>query len=142
MSRLKDLIKEYCPDGVEYKTIGDIATDIYRGAGIKREDVTEEGIPCVRYGEIYTTYGIWFDSCISHTVLEKVASPKYFEHGDILFVITGESVEDIAKSTAYVGYEKCLAGGDIVVVKHHQDPKYLSYALAFIAARDSTRGSQ
>ena len=135
MSKLDEIILELCPNGVEYKTIGDIATDIYRGAGIKREDVTEEGISCVRYGEIYTTYGIWFDSCVSHTKLEKVASPKYFEHGDILFAITGESIEDIAKSTAYVGYEKCLAGGDIVVVKHHQDPKYLSYALATTDAR-------
>lgn len=45
-------------------------------------------------------------------------------------MITGESVEDIAKSTAYVGHEKCLAGGDIVVLKHKQNPKYLSYALA------------
>ena len=56
-------------------------------------------------------------------------TPKYFEHGDLLFAITGESVEDIAKSTAYVGYEKCLAGGDIVVVKHNENPKYLAYAL-------------
>lgn len=27
-------------------------------------------------------------------------------------------------------YEKCLAGGDIVVLKHNQEPKYLSYVLA------------
>ncbi len=135
MSRLDELIAELCPDGVEYKKIGDIATDIFRGAGIKREDVTSEGIPCVRYGEIYTTYGIWFDECVSHTQLDKVQTPKFFEHGDILFVITGESIEDIAKSTAYIGHEKCLAGGDIVVVKHHEDPKYLSYALATSNAR-------
>ena len=97
--------------------------------------MTETGIPCVRYGEIYTMYGIWFDACASHSVLEKVASPKYFEHGDILFAITGESVEDIAKSTTYVGHEKCLAGGDIVVMKHNQDPKYISYALSTESAR-------
>mgnify|MGYP001069251537 FL=1 len=48
----------------------DIAVDIYRGAGIKREEVTETGIPCVRYGEIYTTYNTWFDACVSHTKLE------------------------------------------------------------------------
>jgi hypothetical protein len=46
------------------------------------------------------------------------------EHGDILFAITGESVEEIAKSTAYMGYERCLVGGDIVVMKHNQNPKY------------------
>ena len=130
MSRLEELIAELCPNGVEYKKLGDIAVDIYRGSGIKREQVTETGVPCVRYGEIYTTYGIWFNKCVSHTDASVVSSPKYFEHGDILFAITGESVEDIAKSCAYVGHEKCLAGGDIVVLKHKQNPKYLSYALA------------
>ena len=135
MSRLDELIAELCPDGVEYITIGEIATDIYRGAGITRDQVTDDGIPCVRYGEIYTTYGVWFEACVSHTDESKVSNAKYFEHGDILFAITGESVEDIAKSTAYVGHEKCMAGGDIVVLKHEQDPKYLSYALATSSAR-------
>lgn len=135
MTKLEQLINELCPNGVEYKTLGEIAVDVFRGAGIKRDEVTEEGVPCVRYGEIYTTYGVWFDECVSHTVLENVPSPKYFEHGDILFAITGESVEDIAKSCAYVGYEKCLAGGDIVVLKHTQDPKYLAYALSTTEAQ-------
>ena len=130
MSKLDELIAELCPDGVEYKTIGEIATDIYRGSGITRDQITNEGIPCVRYGEIYTTYGIWFDECVSHTNESQIANKKYFEYGDILFAITGESVEEIAKSCAYVGHEKCLAGGDIVVLKHKEDPKYLAYALS------------
>lgn len=54
-----------------------------------------------------------------------LGTPKHFEYGDILFAITGERVEDIAKSSTYVGHEKCLAGGDIVVLKHEQTPKYL-----------------
>ena len=135
MSKLDELINELCPNGVEYKTIDDIAVDIYRGSGIKRDEVTESGIPCVRYGEIYTTYGAWFEKCKSHTQLEYVKSPKYFEHGDILFAITGESVEDIAKCCAYIGNEKCLAGGDIVVLKHNEDPKYISYALSTVEAK-------
>ena len=121
--------------------LGEIATEIFRGSGITREQVTATGVPCVRYGEIYTTYGIYFDKCVSHTSIEKIANPKYFEHGDILFVITGEKVGDIAKSTAYVGNEKCLAGGDIVVLRHNQNPKYLSYALVTAdAVRQKTTG--
>ena len=115
--------------------MGEIAVDIYRGAGITRDQVTAEGTPCVRYGEIYTTYGVWFDKCVSHTDESKLLSKKYFEHGDILFAITGESVDDIAKCCVYIGHEKCLAGGDIVVLKHNQNPKYLSYALATTDAR-------
>ena len=129
MSKLDDLIAEVCPNGVVYKTLDEIATDMYRGSGIKRDQITETGTPCVRYGEIYTTYNIWFDSCVSHTDVKHIPNKKYFEHGDILFAITGESVEEIAKSCVYIGHEKCLAGGDIVVMKHNENPKYLAYAL-------------
>ena len=117
-------------EGWEYKKLGEIATEMYRGSGIKRDQVTKEGTPCVRYGEIYTTYNISFDTCASHTKIENVTSPKYFEYGDLLFAITGESVEDIGKTIAYLGDEKCLCGGDIICMKHHQNPKYLAYALS------------
>lgn len=129
-----DLLK--CNVTIPMVKLKDIATDIYCGTGIKREEVTESGIPCVRYGEIYTTYNTWFDTCKSHTNLKYVPNPKYFEYGDILFAITGESVEDIAKSVAYVGHEKCLAGGDIVVMKHKQNPRYLVHVLATQGARE------
>ena len=36
MSRLAELIQELCPNGVEYKKLGEIAVDVFRGAGIKR----------------------------------------------------------------------------------------------------------
>ena len=83
MNKVEELIQQLCPNGVEYKKLGDIAVDIFRGSGIKREEVTETGTPCIRYGEIYTTYDVWFDTCISHTDASKIASAKYFEYGDI-----------------------------------------------------------
>lgn len=111
--------------------LGNLATDMYRGVGIKRDEVSSEGTPCVRYGEIYTTYNVWFDKCVSKTM----AGSKTFEYGDVLFAITGESVEEIAKSCAYVGNEKCFAGGDVVVMKHEQNPKYIAYALSTTMAQ-------
>lgn len=135
MTVLDELIQELCPEGVAYKSLGEIATDVFRGAGITRDQVRETGTPCVRYGEIYTTYGVWFEDCVSHTDETLLTSKKYFNYGDILFAITGESVEDIAKCCAYIGHETCLAGGDIVVLKHNEDPKYLSYALSTLDAQ-------
>ena len=117
-------------DNVPLKKLGDIAIDIYRGTGIKKDEVTEKGIPCVRYGEIYTKYNIWFDKCFSHTIEENIKNRKYFEYGDVLFAITGESVKEISKSCVYIGNDKCLAGGDIVVLKHNQNPKYMGYVLS------------
>ena len=117
-------------DDVERKSLGEIGTSFVRGNGIKRDEVTVDGVPCVRYGEIYTTYDIGFDTCISHTTSEVVKRAKSFEYGDILFAITGEKIEDIAKCTAYLGHEKCYAGGDVVVMKHNQNPKYMAYVLS------------
>jgi len=117
-------------EGWERKKLGDIALDMYRGFGIRRDQVTEDGVPCVRYGEIYTTYNVSFDTCISHTKEEFISSPKYFENSDLLFAITGESVEDIGKTIAYLGNERCLLGGDIICMKHEQNPKFLAYALS------------
>lgn len=127
----KKLSKAMTPkEGWERKKLGDIALDMYRGFGIRRDQVTEDGVPCVRYGEIYTTYNVSFDTCISHTKEEFISSPKYFENGDLLFAITGESVEDIGKTIAYLGNERCLLGGDIICMKHEQNPKFLAYALS------------
>nr|WP_238983247.1 restriction endonuclease subunit S [Fusobacterium nucleatum] len=115
---------------VKIVKLKDIATEMYRGNGIKKEEVRETGIPCVRYGEIYTDYGISFEKTKSYTDENLIINKKYIEYGDILFAITGESVEEIGKSTAYIGKEKCLVGGDILVMKHKQDPVYLSYILS------------
>jgi type I restriction enzyme S subunit len=109
---------------------------MFRGSGITRDQITKIGTPCVRYGEIYTTYNILFDQCLSYTNKESITGRKYFEYGDVLFAITGESVSEIAKSCVYVGNEKCLAGGDIVVMKHNQNPKYLAYALSTADAQN------
>ena len=117
-------------EGWEEKTLGEIATEMYRGSGIKRDQITPIGFPCLRYGEIYTTYNYSFSECISHTNESIISQKKYFEKGDILFAITGESVEDIGKCIAYTGKEKCLLGGDIVAMKHNQYPQFLAYALS------------
>lgn len=115
---------------IKWMRLKDVATQWYRGAGIKREEVSNEGMPCIRYGEIHTSYNIWFKDCISHTDEAKQATKKYAEYGDILFAITSEDIPLVGNSVAYLGKEKIMVGGDIVVMKHHQDPRYMAYALS------------
>lgn len=115
---------------IKWMKLKDVATQWYRGAGIKREEVSEDGMPCIRYGEIHTSYNIWFKDCISHTDETKQATKKYAEHGDILFAITSEDIPLVGNSVAYLGKEKIMVGGDIVVMKHNQDPRYMAYALS------------
>ena len=108
-------------------TIGNIV----RGSGIKRTETTESGLPCVRYGEIYTSYNISFEetkSFISPT-LDKHC--KHFAHGDIVFTLTGENKPDIAKAVAYMGNTPVAAGGDLAYWEHHgMNPLYLVFLMA------------
>lgn len=107
-----------------------VANALEKGKGITKEEVISDGdIQCVRYGEIYTKYNQGFTDCVSRTNLKIIQPHQFFEHGDILFAGTGELVEEIGKNVVYLGNEKCLAGGDIIVMKHHQDPAFLNYAL-------------
>ena len=42
MSKIKELINELCPDGVEFLSLGDIC-EIKTGKGITRKDSIEDG---------------------------------------------------------------------------------------------------
>ena len=118
------------PEGWSIKRAKFIAEEFIKGSGITKEDVVIDGdIPCVRYGEIYTKYDNYFNECITRTNLSNVPSPTFIEKGDLLFTCTGELVEEIGKNILYLGEEKCLAGGDIIVMKHKQHPGFINYAM-------------
>ena len=118
------------PSGWEVKKLKYIADSFSKGSGITKEEIVINGdTPCVRYGELYTKYDYHFTECQTRTNLGIIETPKYFSHGDVLFTCTGELVEEIGKSIAYLGNEKCLAGGDIIVLKHSQDPMFMGFAL-------------
>jgi hypothetical protein len=49
MSHLADLIKELCPDGVEYKPLGEVA-ELKRGQSITKKSITPGDIPVIAGG--------------------------------------------------------------------------------------------
>ena len=118
------------PQGWELKKVKYISTSITKGSGITKEEVFEDGdTPCVRYGEIYSKYNNSFESCKSYTKKDILTTCRYFNTGDVLFAGTGELVEEIGKSIVYLGKKPSLAGGDIIILSHNQNPVFLNYAL-------------
>lgn len=126
MSKLEELMEDYCPDGVEYKPLKEIAT-IVRGSGLQKKDFTDEGIGCIHYGQIYTRFGAFTDQVISHVSPEYAKKLKKVEPGDLVVAVTSENVEDVCKCVAWLGKDSIVTGGHAVVVKHKQNPKFLSY---------------
>ena len=101
-----------------------------RGKGIKRCEIVDEGLPCIRYGEIYTSYNLEFRKVFSKIPQQLYDSCKKIKHGDLIFTLTGENKPDIAKTIAYLGDTEIAAGGDLAIwSNHHMNPLYLSYLL-------------
>lgn len=107
-----------------------VSENLSKGNGITKDEIKNDGnIQCIRYGEIYSKYDGSILKCFSKTKKELISSPKYISKGDILFAGTGELVEEIGKNVVYMGDGDCLAGGDIIVMKHNQNPVFFNYAL-------------
>lgn len=126
MTKLEELIEQLCPDGVEYKTLEDVAT-ISRGGNFQKKDFTEQGKPCIHYGQIYTRYGLFTDKTLTFINDECFAKQKYAEPNDIIMAVTSENIEDICKCVAWLGTEKVAVSGHSAIIHHSLDPKYLAY---------------
>lgn len=114
-----------------------LASSLSKGNGITKDDVVTDGdIQCIRYGEIYSKYDNTFSNSFSFTKMERIEKPVFIYSGDILFAGTGELVEEIGKNILYEGKEKCLVGGDIIIMKHNQNAKFLNYALNSISSQE------
>ena len=117
------------PENWRWVRLGNVGT-LTRGNGIKRNEVTEVGFPCVRYGELYTTYKTKFDVAVSHTSKEIFNKSQKVHTNDILMALTGENNFDIALALAYLGEEVIAMGGDLTRwSNHHMNPLYLVYVM-------------
>lgn len=128
MSKINDLIAKHCPQGVEFKAIGDFG-ELVRGNGMPKSDFSETGVGCIHYGQIYTYYGAWTSETISFVPSEKAEKLAKVDPGDLIITNTSENVEEVCKGVAWLGTSQIVTGGHATVLKHKEDPKYISYYL-------------
>ena len=128
MSQIDDLIAKLCPNGVDFRAIGDFG-ELVRGNGMPKADFVESGVGCIHYGQIYTYYGIWTAKTKSFIPAEKAEKLAKVDPGDLVITNTSENIEDVCKAVAWIGETQIVTGGHATVLKHDQDPKYLSYYL-------------
>lgn len=113
-----------------------ISKGFRKGNGITKEDLIPDGnIACVRYGDLYTKYNHHISDIHCRTNVSKIQNPVYAAYGDIYFTCSGEDVDAIGKSAAYLSDEDCLIGGDLIIMKHSQNPKFLGYSLDSIISQ-------
>ena len=130
LNYIEKLVAELCPEGVEYKALGDFSL-LIRGQGMPKSDFSDTGIGAIHYGQVYTRYGIWTKDVISYVSSEKARNLVHVNHGDLIITNTSENLEDVCKSVAYLGEDYIVTGGHATVISQHgQNAKYLSYYFA------------
>lgn len=90
--------------------------------------VIEDGYPCIRYGELYTTYRTKFEKTVSFVTKELFDKCHKIHTGDVAMTLTGENKTDIAMAVTYEGKDTIAMGGDMTCWSHHMmNPLYLVY---------------
>ena len=129
MSRLTELIEELCPDGVEYRRLGEIA-DLQRGSGMPKKLFIDEGIPAIHYGHIFTKYGIHTKCAAAYLAPEDADKLTRVYPGDLVVANTSENLEDVGKGVVWLGDVEGVTGGHATVVRSLAvDTVFLSYYL-------------
>ena len=116
------------PANWKWVKLGDIGYFV-RGNGIKRTEITTNGKPCIRYGQLYTTFKIKFKEVVSFIPEELYDKCQKVHTGDILMALTGENNFDIALATAYLGNDEIAMGGDMTKLVSSMDPMYLVWVI-------------
>ena len=134
---IDDEIPFEIPEGWEWARLESVCI-LVRGSGIKRADVTNEGLPCVRYGELYTTYVTSIDSTVSCTSEAVFNVSKKLEPDEVLITLTGENNIDIGRAVFNATESSLAYGGDLLALKG----RYLRGDYLAMAINSSAVGSQ
>jgi len=102
-----------------------------KGSGISKDEVKDSGIPCIRYGEIYTIYDRVVFSTKSFISEKSTDNCVRVSKGSVLLTGSGETVEDIGKCVVYMGESDIYIGGDIIIIDlvGEIQPLFMSYLM-------------
>lgn len=105
--------------------------------GGTKQDNVDAGVPCVRYGDLYTAHDFAIRQTTTFVAEETAADYTALRFGDVLFAASGETFEDIGKSAVNLLPGKACCGGDVIVLRPSDgpDPLFLGYALDSSASR-------
>lgn len=104
---------------------------LLKGVGGTKDDAVPTGVPCVRYGELYTTHAYFIRSTKSFITARRAVDYTPIHYGDVLFAASGETIEDIGKSAVNLMHAAACCGGDVIVLRPsiHVHAPFLGYAL-------------
>ena len=107
-----------------------------KGLTITKENLQDEGVPCVNYGEVHSKFGFQIDTklhalkCVSEEFLKN--NPDcLLTKGDIIFADTSEDLDGSGNFTQLMNDDIVFAGYHTIVFHPFNgiDKRYLAYLL-------------
>ena len=120
---------EQVPTHWEVRRLSQIGR-LSKGSGGSKEDEVPLGVPCVRYGDLYTTHTYSILKSRSFVSKAKVAEYTPICFGDVLFAASGETIDEIGKSAVNLIESEACCGGDVILFrpKFQIEARYMGYA--------------
>jgi type I restriction enzyme S subunit len=118
-------------DGAEFpeweeKRLGEIAS-FSKGQGVAKNDVVSSGLPCIRYGELYTTYSEVINKVTSF-VASGITDCVIGQVNDVLIPSSGETSIDISTASC-LNVANVAIGGDVNIIRGNFNGVFLAYYL-------------
>ena len=115
---------------------------ISKGSGISKEQLSDDGEPCILYGELYTKYkSEVIDEVISKTNIDSTHLTRSLKN-DVIIPSSGETAIDISTARC-VPYDNILLGGDLSIIRlKEQDGRFFSYQLNGVRKHDIAKVAQ
>ncbi|WP_080521882.1 restriction endonuclease subunit S [Methyloprofundus sedimenti] len=117
-----------------------------RGLSITKENLQNEGIPCVNYGEIHSKYVFEVDpnkhllKCVDNKYLDS-SYKSLLKYGDFVFADTSEDIEGSGNFTYLNSKQNVFAGYHTVIARPIEaiNKRFLAYILDSISYRTQIR---
>lgn len=98
MSKLEELIKEFCPNGVEYKKLGELGK-FYGGlSGKSKNDFTDGNEKFITYKNVYSNPALDLD-IEDRVKINKGEKQNSLQYGDIVFTGSSETPDECGFSS-------------------------------------------
>ena len=125
----------------EETTLGKIS-EITKGSGISKDQLSEQGSPCILYGELYTKYkSEIIGEVYSRTELDSSSLVKS-KANDVIIPCSGETAIDISTARC-VPFNNILLGGDLNIIRlKNDDGGFFAYQLNGVRKTDIARVAQ
>lgn len=117
------------PEHWEVRQLGRIGR-FSKGSGGTKEDEVSDGVPCIRYGDLYTQHRFFVKNSKACVTEEKAANYTPIRYGDVLFAGSGETIEEIGKSAVNLIPGRVCCGGDVIIFRPsiEVDAAFFGYA--------------